>query len=539
MATSISHLVSILGNDVVPVEPSAAPFRDWNTRICAESYRPNGWARVVDSADRVVSIVNNYEFMSFDLGPTLDRWMQRAAPDVRSRMIEADRNRKTAIAHPFHHVILPLASRRDRLTELRWGRRAFELTFGREPHGVWLPETALDSATLTDVVACGFDFTVVLDHQVRTRPSAIVRHGQCKLVVADGDFSHGLAFGVFGGSAASVLGAARSAAAANGVGIAATDGETFGHHHHFSERTMAYALAVEGPESGMVTQSCESLVRSAGAIPEVDVYESAWSCAHGLGRWQTDCGCSNGDVVGAHQRWRAPLRRALQAVRDVLADVFEEQGRKVLRDPWAARDAFIDVVWDDASTDWFLREHLAVAGGSARALALLDAQRHSLAMFTSCAWFFDDVGRLETALVLQSAAEALRVIRSIGEVAAADAAEAALLGALHGVASAEPPGRTAETIWRSVVATEPPEAVMLPAPSAPFATVERAVINQDPATIDRATAMLAASSLDDLERSQELLFDTLVAVDPQHRLTHPLRELGFAANLAVDELRRY
>ncbi|MGD9792380.1 MAG: DUF3536 domain-containing protein [Acidimicrobiia bacterium] len=407
----------------VPRELSAAPFHDWNERITAECYRPNAFARIVDADRRVVAIVNNYGLMSFDLGPTLASWLAEHEPEVLDRIIAADRESHTAIAHPWHHAILPLALPRDARTEIRWGIAEFRHRFGRDPKGFWLPETALDDTTLSLLIDEGISFTIVAPSQIDQPPSGVParwhhRDGRgIDLVVYDGELSHQLAFSMAEIAAEDLLATVGKKQAALVVG--ATDGETFGHHHHYTERAVAYALAVLAKRGEVVTgvnaAPLAQLIDSFGDRQRVAVHPSAWSCAHGLGRWQIDCGCNSGGHPGWNQAWRAPLRKALDLLRNKTHSVFEHRGSALFHHPWAARDAYVSVLLGATGSNEFGAEHVLPGADLSVALTLLEAERHALAMYTSCGWFFDDLAGLETVQVLRYAARCLDLLAELGE----------------------------------------------------------------------------------------------------------------------------
>ncbi|MEA3075207.1 MAG: hypothetical protein QOF60_115 [Actinomycetota bacterium] len=413
----------------VPREVSAAPFHDWNERIDAECYRPNAFARILDERGRVVAIVDNYEHLSFDFGPTLLSWLEAHDPETYGRMIEADRVGSGAVAQAYFHVILPLANARDARTQVRWGLAEFEHRFGRRAEGLWLPETAVNDAVLRLLAEEGVAFTILAPSQaaepVDTRapyrwtdpddPSLGV-----DLVFYDGGLSHAVAFELSGLTSQALLDRVQ-AAAGDGGGLVtiAADGETFGHHHHWGDRLLAYALAVEAPKRGLeVTTVASSLHAHEGDKPAVEVVESAWSCAHGVGRWKVDCGCSTGGGPGWNQRWREPLRAALDIVREAVDDAFERRGPEVLKDPWAVRDDYVRVLLGAVSREDFAALHLLDASldAAVEAFTLLEAERHQMAMYTSCGWFFNDLAGLETVQVMRYAARALDCLRELGEV---------------------------------------------------------------------------------------------------------------------------
>lgn len=444
--------------DVVSMEPSAAPYPNWNARITAECYRPNGWARILDERGLVVGIVNNYAYLSFNVGPTLLSWLEQHEPSVYARILEGDREGGGAIAQAYNHVILPLANERDVRTQVRWGLADFAHRFGRPAEGMWLPETAVNEATLAVLAEEGVRFVTLAPHQaVRVRPlpdtagatpagraasgsvgrwvevpnGSIVVHRPYRwlhptnpslgldIVFYDGPFSHEIAFATGTMTAEDLAARVRAASVEGGMLCAAADGETFGHHHRFTERSLAYALPVAIPRDGLRVGTLASVLREHRPVWQVEVQESSWSCVHGVGRWQSDCGCSTGGVEGANQAWRRPLRDALDLVRDHGIEVFERRGAKVLTDPWAARDAYIQVLLGASDRDRFVAEHVVDAGADEvkvrEALTLLEHQRQAMLMYTSCGWFFWDLAGLETVQILRYAAKSMDLLVELGE----------------------------------------------------------------------------------------------------------------------------
>lgn len=442
--------------DEVEVEVSAAPFHDWNQRIERECYRAVVAARVQGTGGRIAQIVNTLEWISFNFGPTLLEWMEREAPDTYANVLRADATSErrlgagNAIAQPYHHAILPLATRRDKTTEVRWGIADFRRRFGREPLGMWLPETAVDDETLDVLAAEGIRFTIVAPHQVRVAPPLglpgryITTNGhQIALCVYNGDMSHSIAFGgvlsdaLRWAQAIEKLSREQALEAGDDVPLpknpgtkkavqldprladpgiallsAATDGETYGHHHRFGEMALARML-LEMRERGAVIENYASFLLRHPAVHDVElVAPSAWSCTHGIERWRSDCGCRMDGVRFPSQAWRTPLREGLDALGAGLHQLFESDGGVYFREPWAARDAYGNFVADPSAPalDAFLD---AQAGRSltpderVRARELLELERDALRMFTSCAWFFDDIGGLEPRQVLRYAARAI------------------------------------------------------------------------------------------------------------------------------------
>ena len=418
-------------------EASAAPYHDWNARIDAECYHPNGVARIFDDTGRVVDIVNNYANLSFDVGPTLMSWLEANDEETYRRMADADAVGHGGMAQGWGHMILPLASERDVRTQVRWGLADFEHRFGRPSEGMWLPEAAVDDRVLAVLAEEGVRFTVLAPGQARrvrplgagpgawvdveggavdtSRPYRWVHpDGSGRgvdLVFYDGGLSHSIAFELGAMSSQGLLD--RVVERPPGLVAIATDGETFGHHQRWGERLLAHALTVEAPRRGVEVTSVAAYLRDVRPAFEVEVSLSSWSCAHGVGRWSEDCGCSTGGQPGWQQRWRRPLRDALDGLRDHLAEIFERRGADVLRDPWAARDAYLPVLLGTTSREDFVTRH--VVGNPVVAFSLLEAQRHAMAMYTSCGWFFNDLAGLETVQILRYACRVMDLLREVGE----------------------------------------------------------------------------------------------------------------------------
>ena len=432
----------------VPVEPSAAPFHDWNERITAEAYRPNGWARVFDEHGRLAEIVNNYAYLSFNFGPTLTDWLARHHDDVLDRAVEADGETRGAIAQAHNHLILPLATERDVRTQVRWGLADFEHRFGRPARAMWLPETAVNDHVLRVLAEEGIEATILAPHQaVAIRPLdhdggddgwVDVSDGSVvgglpyrwidpdrpelalDVVFYDGGISHDLAFALSGLSSQDLVDRVLAASADGTAVVVATDGETFGHHHKFADRSLAYAFVHEAPAKGVRVLRLADLLAEVPATHQAKVRESAWSCAHGVGRWKEDCGCSTGGEPGWNQAWRAPLRRALDVLRDHGIEVFERRGKDVFAEPWDARDAYVRVLLGRETAEEFVDRYALPDSDPVVALTLLEAQRQALLMYTSCGWFFNDLAGLETVQVLRYAARLVDLLEELGEPAPVD-----------------------------------------------------------------------------------------------------------------------
>ncbi|MBI4271715.1 MAG: DUF3536 domain-containing protein [Candidatus Rokubacteria bacterium] len=469
--------------EAVQIQDSAAPYHDWNERVTAESYAPNTAARRVDDAGRILDIVNNFEKISFDVGPTLFAWLARHRPDVCAKIIEADwtsvrahGGHGNAIAQAYNHLIMPLASRRDKVTQVRWGIEDFRARFGRDPEGLWLPETAVDEETLAVLAEAGIRFTVLAPHQARrVRPHGSEEWQEpadgvdprrpyrwqgpsgesLALFFYDHGLSHGIAFGSLLERSEHLVAAIQGAFVTDRdeaqLVHCATDGESYGHHRRFGEMALAAAIhRFEAETPGRLTNYAAFLAAHP-PTHDVEIRErTSWSCAHGVERWRADCGCRiRGDW---QQRWRAPLREALDWLRDRLDAFFEARAAVLLKDPWAARDAYIDVVLDKSPgrvEAFFAGQQRVPLDATARVEArrLLELQRNRMLMYTSCGWFFDELSGLEPVQILRYAAMALRYLEELG----GDRLEDALLARLEAAPSNVPDLRDGGEIWRRLV----------------------------------------------------------------------------------------
>lgn len=444
--------------DTIERQPSAHPFHDWNQRIHFECYRPNAFARIVNDQNEAVKIVNNFEYISFNIGPTLMSWLQKYDLEVYQRILEADQKSAArlnghgnAIAQVYNHIILPLANERDKYTQIRWGKADFRHRFGRDAEGMWLAETAVDYATVEALVNEGIKFIILAPSQAeRCRPIPTeenpdpewhevgggqidpTRPYRCYLLDGryldiffyDGPISKEMGFNDVLHSADFFMG--RLGQAIKGdhrpsqLISVATDGETFGHHKMGTEKCITYCCTTAFPEKGWtVTNYAHYLSINPPSWEVVLKPVTAWSCTHGVGRWQDDCGC--GGSEGWQQKWRRPLRDSLNWLRDQLIPVYEEIGKQYFREPWLARDEYIQVILDRSreKVEEFLTRHQVRQLSPAEqidALRLLEMQRHSLLMFTSCGWFFEEISRPEGTQILRYAARAMELAAEISGI---------------------------------------------------------------------------------------------------------------------------
>ena len=435
--------------EAIELQDSAYPYHDWNERITAECYAPNAASRILDVQGRIVRIVNNYSGISYNVGPTLLAWLEQHAPQTYRAIIDADAQSQqrfgghgSALAQPYNHMIMPLASAADKYTQVAWGLYDFKQRFGRDPEGMWLPETAVDLATLEVLADHGMRFTVLAPHQAaRVRPldgghwrdvselqldtkrpylQRLPSGRSIALFFYDTTVSRAVAFEgllkngeIFAQRVLSILGNQPGPQ----LGHIATDGETYGHHHRHGDMALAYALHhIESQGLARLTNYAQFLELHPPE-QEVEIHENtSWSCAHGIGRWQTDCGCNTGGRAGSNQSWRRPLRDGLDWLRDEIREPYEARASELLHDPWAARDDYIRVILDrsPASIDEFLKRHGRTDLSDeqqVQALKLLELQRHAMLMYTSCGWFFHDLAGIETVQVLRYAGRAIQLAR--------------------------------------------------------------------------------------------------------------------------------
>jgi alpha-amylase/alpha-mannosidase (GH57 family) len=436
--------------EAIELQDSAYPFHDWNERITDECYAANARSRILDGEGRLDKIINNYEWISFNFGPTLLSWMQSQRPDIYQMILEADRASRercsghgNAIAQGYGHVILPLANPRDKQTQVLWGIRDFEHRFGRRPEGMWLPETAVDTPTLEVLAEHGIQFTVLAPRQAAAfrqlgtdKWTELKDHGvdptqaylcmlpsgrQICLFFYDGPVSQAVAFEQLLESGERFMDRLTSgydeARTWPQLMHIATDGETYGHHHRHGDMALSFAIhSISGAASVRLTNYGEYLQLHPPTHEVRIVENSSWSCIHGIERWRSNCGCNSGMNGGWNQEWRAPLRAALDWLRDTVAPKYEAAAGRLLKDPWKARDEYIEVVLDRSreSIEGFCDRHAGRRLSEQErvtALKLLELQRHAMLMYTSCGWFFDELSGIETVQVIQYAGRVAQLAR--------------------------------------------------------------------------------------------------------------------------------
>ena len=447
---------------VIENQPSARPFHDWNDRIASQCYSPNSASRILNSEGRIQDIVNNYDFMSFNMGPTLMGWIRTHTPDTYKRIQEADKRSAerlnghgNAIAQVYNHIIMPLASEQDKRTQILWGIEDFKFHFGRMPEAMWLAETAINLPTVVELIKAGIKFTILSPTQAdsfrelgaeewigcsntdidTTRPYRIYPRDEKGNLVCDGyldvffynpwlssavGFEHLLRnAGVFGKRIQDAWDPNREDPQLVSIG---TDGESYGHHEPFGDMCAAYLYNRFAPENNMVPVNYGWYLEKFPPKHEVLLKNfhgegCAWSCAHGVGRWYRDCGCSTGGGPDWNQKWRGPLRDAFNHLKKLADDVYVREFERIsAMNPWDARNAYVETLVapeDQSRVDQFLQKillHPENTDDRAKAIRLLDIQKFCLFSFTSCGWFFNDIEGLEPVQNMRYALRAMELL---------------------------------------------------------------------------------------------------------------------------------
>src|SRR6202789_2015691 len=441
--------------EAIETQDSAAPYHDWNERVCAECYAPNGAARIVNTQNKIMGIANNYARISFNFGPNLLSWLKENAQRTYRMILDGERKSRrafkghsSAMAQVYNHTIMPLANARDKITQIRWGIADYISHFGAPPEGMWLAETAVDSETLELLAQHGVKFTILAPRQCRrvrkiagaddevvwsptpndtvnsTRPYLVRFASGLSITVFfyNGGISQAIAFEGLLNSGDAFAGRLKDGFIPDATGPqlmhVATDGESYGHHHRYGEMALAYAVKLLEQDKTVHLANYGSFLAQFPPDHECEIVEnSSWSCIHGVERWRSNCGCNSGRP-GWNQAWRKPLREALDALRDALVPLTEAEGVKLFQDVWAARNAYIDVILNrnNETTNRFFeaqQSHALSAEERNRALKLMEMQRHAQLMYTSCGWFFDDISGIETVQVIAYAARALQLAQNL------------------------------------------------------------------------------------------------------------------------------
>ncbi|WP_420387387.1 DUF3536 domain-containing protein [Roseivirga sp.] len=433
----------------IEIQPSAFPYHDWNERITRECYYPNAFSRVLNDDGKIIDIVNNYSKISFNFGPTLLSWMEQHAPITYQAILDSDKEslknfggHGSAMAQVYNHMIMPLANRRDKETQIIWGIVDFKKRFGRDPEGMWLGEAAVDTESLELMAKHGIKFTLLAPSQAArfrkigdeewTNGIDPNKHYRYKLpngksialFFYDGERSQNVAFkGVLQNGKAFAHDLMEGYRSDNGREFVhiATDGESYGHHHKNGDMALAYCLRyIEENKLTQLTNYGQYLSMFEPEY-EVEIHEdSSWSCAHGVERWRSNCGCHTGGEGHWNQKWRGPLRTALDNARNTTIEIFEKGMAAYVKDPWAMRNDYIDVILDRSKPNLnkFLRKHITRKLNDeerTHVMRMLEMQRNAMLMYTSCGWFFNDISGIETLQILQYACRAIQLGESESE----------------------------------------------------------------------------------------------------------------------------
>lgn len=470
--------------EVVEVQDSAAPYHDWNAAVAAQCYAPNAAARILDHSGAIARIQNNYAHISFNFGPTLLSWLQEHDPATYQALLQADAislerlGRGNAMAQVYNHLIMPLASPRDALTQVRWGLADFRRRFGREPSGMWLAETAVDLATLQVLADQGIEWTILSPGQcARVRPPQggwkdapqgldsrrpyqveLPGGGSMAVFFYHGELSRAVAFERLLGDGAAFARRIKRAfdhdPPEDQLVLLATDGESYGHHHRFGEMALAFCLDELSRDDEIELTNPTAYLAAHPPAWQAEILEhSSWSCAHGVERWRSDCGCAVDPGKGWNQAWRGPLRQSLDQLRDRLDVLFQQQGSVLFKDPWATRDDYTALLGPKPAMTWqgFLARHASHELSTkerVRAAKLLECQHWALYMFTSCGWFFDDLAGIEAVQNLRFAARALQLADELD----GGGWEEGLLATLQHAHSNRPEQGDGRQVWQSRVA---------------------------------------------------------------------------------------
>ena len=436
--------------EVIEVQDSAHPYHDWNERISAECYGPNTASRILNEKGAITDIVNNYSRISFNFGPTLLSWMEQNDRESYDAILEADRVSQTtfaghgsALAQVYNHMIMPLANSQDKETQVIWGIRDFVHRFNRMPEGMWLAETAVDTESLELLAKHDIRFTVLAPRQAKgfrkigeaqwitdkgidTRRPYVCNLPSGRNIVLffyDGDISQGVAFsGLLNDGrklADRLLNALDKSSVEPQLCHIATDGETYGHHHKHGDMALAFCLNFIEKNSKVKLTNYAHFLSLHEPAYEAQIHEqSSWSCVHGIERWRNDCGCNTGGKPSWNQRWRKPLRETLDWLRDELTVLFQSEGTEIFKDPWVARNEYINVILrrNDETIRKFMRDHCSQTVEPPQVLRLMEVQRNAMLMYTSCGWFFDEVSGIETTQIMQYACRAMQLVSQISEV---------------------------------------------------------------------------------------------------------------------------
>ncbi len=476
----------------IEMQKSASPYHDWNDRILHECYLPNSEAQIIDDTGKIVELVNNYEYLNFNFGPTLLNWIRHKYPNVYNKILEADKisvenhnGHGNAIAMCYGHTIMPLANEHDKITHIKWGLADFKYHFGRDSEGIWLPETACNQDTIEVLISEEIRYIILdvsqadklkqpdsdnwidvssgnINPKIPYRCYSLLNPDKyISIIFYDGPISKAVAFDDVLVSSNNLMNKVKQAVIPEIendelIGIA-TDGETFGHHKKFADRTLAYFIKHLVSQNGLYLCNFGEYLEKHPAIIEVKIKHgvdgegTSWSCPHGVKRWKEDCGCGSDGVN--NQKWRRPLRFALDWLRDELIDIFIMHGNKYFKNIWDARNGYINLVLEDTNerrAEFFYHNagHILSEEEIKISLEIMEMQKYSMFMFTSCGWFFSEISGLEAVQILQYAARAIELAEKIS----GKQLEKPFLNILENAESNIAKYKNGKGIWRKLVA---------------------------------------------------------------------------------------
>ncbi len=442
--------------ETIEYQESAQPYHDWNQRITSECYASNLNSRILGSDGKIIDVVNNYQTINFDFGPTLLSWLKKNEPKVYRKIVEADKYsffidhhgqdiHRPAIALCYNHIIMPLANSKQKHTQVVWGIRDFEYHFGRSPEGMWLPETAVDLETLEILATLGIKFTILSPHQAKRirklgtsswtdvlgeridpkQPYLCILPSGAEIVIFffDGPISREISFNKLLNNGEALAKRLLSNFSSSDKGTqfvtVATDGEVYGHHHQFGEMALSFCLNYLKKNNLAKVTGFGKYLADNPPVYEVEIVENtSWSCKHGIDRWRADCGCRTGGPPGWSQSWRTELRNAMDWLNDTVTPLFEQELGKYINSLQASVDDYIDVILDRSpnNVEYYLLKHATTKltkDDKVKILSLLELQRHAMLMYTSCGWYFDELSGIETIQVLQHACRVMYLARKI------------------------------------------------------------------------------------------------------------------------------
>ena len=425
---------------VIPNQPSASPFDNWNDRILKECYQANTSVEIVDVQGHP-TILNNFDWISFNIGPTLFSWMTEHHPVTAQKIVEAHHRslertgHSNALAQAYHHSILPLADHFDKETEIRWGLADYHHHFGVSAEGMWLAETAVDTDTLEVLATFDVQFVVLAPRQAQ----AVCVDGDWTAVNEDTldtsipylcELPSGRTITLYFYEPQLAMDVAFRGALNNGVQFAeriekevhrlspngllhfATDGESYGHHHRHGEIALGFCLN-RLLDSGVSLINYGAHLEQNPPTTRVKIVEkSSWSCVHGVGRWSENCGCVIDPALSGQQYWRTELRTFMNRLRDVTRTIYRSECHTWLTDPMMLRHRWKEAVLtgsERALVQEFLKEGVTLDDDLMDTIDFwMRQQELALKMFTSCGWFFDTGTGIEAQQLLDYAKELIR-----------------------------------------------------------------------------------------------------------------------------------